>query len=190
MALSPSVTSTLKLATSWLVAAAVGIVGIRHVDEISALIGVAVPIAATTEDRTGEREEPPPTVPVSRTSRTVELKASGYGHFHARVYINGRPIDTMVDTGASLVALPYEDARAAGITVRDSDYTHRVNTANGVARVAIVMLDSVAIEDIVVRNVRAAVAEPGKLTKPLLGMTFLGQLRRAEISRGVLTLEE
>jgi aspartyl protease family protein len=65
-----------------------------------------------------------------------------------------------------------------------------VSTANGVARVAVVTLDSVAIEDIVVHDVRAAVAEPGKLTKTLLGMSFLGQLRRAEMSRGVLVLEE
>ena len=76
------------------------------------------------------------------------------------------------------------------VHVRDPDFTHRVTTANGIARVAIVTLDSVAIEDIMVRNVRAAVAEPGKLTKTLLGMSFLGQLRRTEMSRGVLVLEE
>jgi hypothetical protein len=37
---------------------------------------------------------------------------------------------------------------------------------------------------------RAAVAEPGKLTKTLLGMSFLGQFRRAEMSHGVLVLKE
>jgi predicted aspartyl protease len=38
--------------------------------------------------------------------------------------------------------------------------------------------------------VRAAVAEPGKLQTTLLGMSFLGQLSRAEMSRGVLLLEK
>ena len=90
----------------------------------------------------------------------------------------------MVDTGASIVALTFEDAASAGIHVRDPEFTHRVSTANGVARVAMITLDSVAIDDIMVRNVRAAVAERGKLTKTLLGMSFLGQLSRTEMSRG------
>ncbi len=53
-----------------------------------------------------------------------------------------------------------------------------------------ITLDSVAIDDITVRNVRAAVADAGKLTKTLLGMSFLGQLSRTEMSRGMLVLEE
>jgi aspartyl protease family protein len=96
----------------------------------------------------------------------------------------------MVDTGASIVALTHEDARNTGVHIRDSDYKHRVSTANGIARVALVTLDTLALDDIVVRDVRAAVAEPGKLTKTLLGMSFLGQLRRTEMSGGVLVLEE
>ena len=137
-------------------------------------------------------DEPGEALPAPRTSggRTVELKAGAHGHFFSRIYVNGRAVQAMVDTGASIVALTYEDARDAGVHIRDGDYTHRVSTANGVARVALVTLDSVAIEDIVVHDVRAAVAEPGKLTKTLLGMSFLGQLRRAEMSRGVLVLEE
>ena len=66
----------------------------------------------------------------------------------------------------------------------------RVNTANGVARVAPVMLDQISIDDITIRNVRAVVAERGRLNQTLLGMTFLGQLSRAEMSRGILTLQE
>ena len=56
-------------------------------------------------------------------------------------YRRGRPIDVLVDSGASIVALSYDDARRAGVYVRDSDYTQRVSTANGLARVAPVMLD-------------------------------------------------
>ena len=69
-------------------------------------------------------------------ARTVELKAGAYGHFHANAEINGQPVSVMVDTGASIVALTFEDARAAGLYVRDSDFTQRVSTANGFARVA------------------------------------------------------
>jgi aspartyl protease family protein len=55
---------------------------------------------------------------------------------------------------------------------------------------AAVMLDTVSIEEITVRNVRAAVAEPGKLATSLLGMSFLGQLAGTEMSKGVLVLKE
>ena len=44
-----------------------------------------------------------------------------------------------------------------------SDFTQRVSTANGLARVAPVMLDRVSIGDITVRNVPAAVTERGSL---------------------------
>ena len=66
---------------------------------------------------------------------------------------------------------------------------HVLPPANGTARVAAVTLDDVAIEDITVHNVRAVVAEPGNLQTTLLGMTFLSQLSRTEMSRGVLLLE-
>ena len=68
----------------------------------------------------------------------------------------------MVDTGASIVALTFEDAERAGLYIRDRDYTQRVNTANGLARIAPVTLDRVSIGDIMVRNVPAAVSEPGQ----------------------------
>lgn len=120
----------------------------------------------------------------------VELRADAGGHFMTDAYVNGRRVGVMVDTGATIVALSNEDAAAAGIFPRASDFTGRANTANGVSRVAFVILDTVAIGDITVRGVRAAVAEPGRLTTSLLGMSFLGKLRRAEISRGTLVLED
>lgn len=65
-----------------------------------------------------------------------------------------------------------------------------MQTANGVARVAAVTIDTLSIDDITVRNVRAAVAERGKLGTTLLGMSFLSRLSKAEMSRGVLLLQE
>ena len=126
----------------------------------------------------------------SRSGYRVELRADGGGHFMTDAYVNGRRVNVMVDTGATIVALSSEDAAAAGIFPRSSDFTGRANTANGIARMAFVTLDSVTIGDITVRDVRAAVAEPGRLSTSLLGMSFLGKLRRAEISRGTLVIED
>jgi aspartyl protease family protein len=121
--------------------------------------------------------------------RRVELRADAGGHFFAGAHINGSRINVMVDTGATIVALTFEDAERAGIFPRDADFTGRVSTANGTARVAYVTLDSVSIDDITVRGVKAAVAEPGRLGTSLLGMSFLGKLR-TEIARGKLVLED
>ena len=145
----------------------------------------AVRITDTGSARTeGTRASPIP------RGRVVELKAEAHGHYYASAEVNGRPIDVLVDSGASIVALTYEDAYRAGLSVRDSDYTHRVNTANGPARVAPVTLDRVSIGDITVRNVPAAVSEPGKLGTSLLGMSFLGRLQQIDIRSGVLVLKE
>jgi aspartyl protease family protein len=96
----------------------------------------------------------------------------------------------MVDTGATMVALTYEDASRAGMYIRDRDYTQRVSTANGAARVAPVILDRVSVGTITVRNVPAAVSEPGMLATSLLGMSFLGRLQRVDMRSGVLVLSE
>lgn len=121
---------------------------------------------------------------------TVSLPAGAYGHFEAEAEINGRTIDVMVDTGASLVALTYDDARRLGIYVKPSDFTHIAQTANGTARVAPVTISRISIGDITVRNVPAVVSERGKSERTLLGMSFLGRLSRVEMRGGTLVLQE
>lgn len=198
--LSPSALNALKLAAVWIGIAGAGVLGFVNADLVRDMLGLRLEFSdddapsrpASDAPAAADDDKPTEETSASRASlgRTVQLKAGAHGHFHSRIHVNGRAVQAMVDTGASIVALTFEDARNAGIHVRDGDYTHRVSTANGVARVALVTLDSVAIEDIVVRDVRAAVAEPGKLTTTLLGMSFLSQLRRTQMSRGVLVLEE
>jgi aspartyl protease family protein len=124
------------------------------------------------------------------SGRIVELRAGSGGHYFTRAEINGRAVEVMIDTGASMVALSWEDANRAGIYIRDRDYTQRVQTANGVGRIAPVVLDSISIGPITVRDVPAAVSEPGKLATSLLGMSFLQRLQRVDMRGGVLVLTE
>jgi aspartyl protease family protein len=181
------------MAAAWLFAAGCTVVSIAYFSEIKAtaqnLLGVQVP--TVTRVAVGERDGQAgrDSVPAS-AGRTVELKAGAYGHFHARAEINGQPISVMVDTGASIVALSFEDARAIGIYVRDSDFTHRVSTANGFARIAPITIDRITVGDIMVRDVSGAVMEAGKLGTTLLGMSFLSRLQRVDIRSGMLVLHE
>jgi aspartyl protease family protein len=206
MALSASATNALKLATVWVGLAGFGAITVMNLDLVRDVLGINLEASdfapredrpdqpqSDTDDEAGDKpaaDSEEAAAPRTSGGRTVQLRAGAHGHFHSNIRVNGRTVEAMVDTGASIVALTFEDAASAGIHVRDPEFTHRVSTANGVARVAMITLDSVAIDDIMVRNVRAAVAERGKLTKTLLGMSFLGQLSRTEMSRGMLMLEE
>ena len=59
----------------------------------------------------------------------------------------------------------------------------------GTAKVAPVMIGSVNIGNITVRNIQGAVAERGKLHRTLLGMTFLSKLN-VEMRKNVLVLRQ
>ena len=118
----------------------------------------------------------------------VTVPADRSGHFLVEPSVNGQRLRMIVDTGASVVALSYEDAASAGFRPAPGDFTVTVSTANGVAQAAPVRIDEIQIGDITVRGVQAMVAKPGALNVSLLGMTFLKRLGGFEIAQGRLTL--
>ncbi len=125
-----------------------------------------------------------------RSLEGVELRADRSGHFAANLEINGRPVEALVDTGATIVMLTYEDAQRAGVFLRDRDFTMQMQTANGIAKAAPVTLERVSIGNITIRNVQAGVGEPGLLRTNLLGMSFLKRLNKFEIRSGTLILQD
>jgi aspartyl protease family protein len=189
MALSTGSRSIISEIVVWVCVACTPVAGWLAYQHVRPLLGLDIADESRSET-VHAASVPGGEVPASRSGYRVELRADATGHFMADAYINGRRVNIMVDTGATIVALSDEDAAAAGVFPREADFTGRVHTANGVARVAYVNLDTVSIGDITVRNVRAAVTERGKLTTSLLGMSFLSKLRRAEMSRGRLVLED
>ncbi len=177
-----------RMMASWCIVIAVGAGVVWRTDDVLDLLGLPKASDAQSSD-----QEPALRAQAARSSRldrTVVIRARGNGHYEVTARINGRPIDVMVDTGATVVALTAEDASAIGIFPRAADYTGRTSTANGIARVAPVMIDEISVDDITVRNVRGVVMERGALGVTLLGMSFMSRLSRAEMSRGVLTLQE
>lgn len=179
---------------SWVFFAGVMVVCVTHFDALKAaghrLMGTDPGILAAMRAGEGVGEPAAVEPPVAESGYTVELPIGQDGHYHTDVEINGRTVAVMVDSGASVVALTAEDAETAGIFVTDRDFTARIQTANGTARVAPVFLDDVSIGDITVRDVRAVVSEPGALHVSLLGMTFLNQLDRVDMRSGKLILQD
>jgi aspartyl protease family protein len=178
-------------AAGWLVAGGCAAVAALYFADLKETARglLSLPRVATsqqTASRTAQRALADPAL----SGRTVELRAGAHGHYHADAEINGRRIEVLVDTGASQVALTYEDASRAGIHVRDRDFTQLVRTANGIARVAPVTLDRVSIGDVTVRDVPASVSQRGTLGTTLLGMSFLKRLSRVDMRGTTLILEE
>jgi len=130
-----------------------------------------------------------PRAPSPQAGRSVVLAKARNGHFAAQVRVDGRWLEFLVDTGASHIAMPQKEAARLGIFPRASDYTVRVNTANGVTKAALVQLRTVEIGDILVRDVAAIVHPDEGLSVNLLGMSFLSRVRWTH-DHGRLVLEQ
>lgn len=134
------------------------------------------------------RGEVTPTIAIAQEPGVVELRKAWDGQFRAVTRVNGENVGMLIDTGASIVLLSYEDAMAIGLTADDLSFTQPVTTANGKGYVAPVVLDEVNVGLVGLVGVRAAVAEPGKLHSSLLGMSFLGRLQEISFRRDRLIL--
>lgn len=190
MSMSSGTKTLISEAMSWAAVAVIIAVALANFDQVKSVTSGI--LGLPTAEQMAERqiaEEKASRITSNGLNDTVRLTAGRNGHFFAPVDINGRQIDVMVDTGASMVALTYEDAERAGIFVSPSDFTARSRTANGIARAAIVMIDEIEIGGITVRDVRGSVAEPGRQHITLLGMSFLGRLKSFQMQQGELLLQ-
>ncbi|MBC3884440.1 retropepsin-like aspartic protease family protein [Undibacterium griseum] len=108
------------------------------------------------------------------SNSNVVLTAGEGGHFIAPAMINGVSIRMMVDTGASLIALPASEAIRLGLNYK-SGRPGRASTAGGIVNTYLIKLDTVKIGEIELHQVDASVIESG-LNIPLLGMSFLNRM--------------
>jgi len=116
-----------------------------------------------------------------RAARTVEIVRGRAGDFQVAAKVNDSRVAMVFDTGASSVVLTQEAAKTAGLPLEVLNYSVSVETANGRTRAAPVMLDRLAVGDIVERKVPALIAQPGQLRTSLLGMSFLNRLESWEV---------
>lgn len=110
------------------------------------------------------------------------------GHFWVAGSIEGHPVQFLVDTGATSVAMNEGQARRLGIDYRVVGTPMVAGTAGGNVRGWRIRLDSVKVAGLEVLGVEAAVLEGDSPTEVLLGMSFLNQVRWRE-DNGVLLLE-
>jgi aspartyl protease family protein len=143
--------------------------------------------APATEAQPAKRVE---SAPQTSNYRTVTVRGDARGHFQVEGSVDGRRLDFMVDTGATVVALRERDAGRLGIFPSPRDYTGRTATANGVIRVAPVRLPSLEVNGIRIYDVSAVIIPDDSLGVNLLGMSFLSRVRRFEMANGRLVMEQ
>ncbi|MBY4596981.1 retropepsin-like aspartic protease family protein [Ottowia caeni] len=103
----------------------------------------------------------------------IVLSADSRGHFFTQGSINNRPVQFMVDTGASDVALGQSEADRLGIDYKSATPV-RMNTANGVAQGWRLKLRNVKVGEVTLYDVDAVVT-PLPMPAVLLGNSFLNR---------------
>ncbi len=123
-------------------------------------------------------------------ARMIEIRAGDHGHYVTTASIEHMPVSVLVDTGASKVALSYEDAERIGLKPFALRFDQPVATANGVVEAATVTLRRIEIDNVIVHDVDGMVLPQGAMRGTLLGMSFLSRLRGFRMSDGTLYLEQ
>ncbi len=125
----------------------------------------------------------------------ISLRRDG-NTFYASVVINGKHTTEMVvDSGASLISLPYELAISMGLKPEPSDKRILIEIADGSTITGVLKkIASVRVGTFEVKDVECAVLGPEAVSAtPLLGMTFLGefqfQLDSADATLGMTQIE-
>ncbi len=171
-----------RLMTSWGTSlVAIAILGLQFINTVDVKALVAQNLTPGDQGASSAAPAPAPEAPEAAplqqatTYGEVEIKAGRNGNFYARANVNGSNVPVLIDTGATFVALRYEDAEALSLDPLNLDYTMKISTANGVSYAAPVELDEVTIGGITVNNVDAIVTKPGTMHITLLGMTYLSR---------------
>lgn len=109
-----------------------------------------------------------------RESPVVRVAQDSHGLYRTSGMINDHPVNFIIDTGATLVAMNLNQAIALGITY-DKKPT-MVETAAGKAQAYMTNLQRVSIGGILVYNVPAIIVIGNSPTDVLLGRSFLNRV--------------
>ena len=121
------------------------------------------------------------------SKRVVRIASQQGGHHWVRGQVNGRSVDFVVDTGASVISMNLSTAKRLGIDYQKGKPA-QASTANGVIEVRSVLLEKVTVGSIIQNQVAATVHMDDSLPVVLLGNSFLSNVdMRTE--DGVLVLE-
>lgn len=115
----------------------------------------------------------------SESGDALEIDRSPDGHFYAEVSINGTPVNILVDTGASAVALSRDDARRVGLAISARMDGIVGQGASGDVRGEYALIDRIDLGNASAEDLPAIVLDTGQ--QSLLGQNFLQEFDSVEI---------
>ena len=110
------------------------------------------------------------------SAQTATLYANNDGHFLGNGFINGAPIQFLVDTGATTVAMRAREARRLGLNYQGGE-VGLASTAAGNVKAYRISLNTVKVGAIVLHQVEAMVVDGDSPPVVLLGMTVLNRVQ-------------
>jgi aspartyl protease family protein len=106
-------------------------------------------------------------------NKEVVLERNRYGHYVASGEINNEPVEFLLDTGATLVAIPEHIAKQLNLK---KGRTFQSQTANGSSQSYATTIERLTLGGIVMTNVPASISSGMEFDEILLGMSFLKHL--------------
>lgn len=131
-----------------------------------------------------------PAIVAPGLGRVETIAPDRFGQFSTAIEVEGLLLPVVVDTGAYMVCINYDEADRLGYRPLPSDFRSILNTANGQVAYAKIALREVRLGTITVRDVEALVAPRGALGRGLLGMNFLKKLSSFSTEGGRLILHQ
>ncbi|QJU57593.1 TIGR02281 family clan AA aspartic protease [Sphingomonas sp. AP4-R1] len=125
-----------------------------------------------------------PSLPKAGDAR---LARSDDGFFYADARINGHPVRLLVDTGASALMLPAQQARRLGVNMHALAYDGHIRTSSGTARIARVTIDRMTVAGQTFEDVPAMILPRGD-SVGLMGQAVLARFRSVSIEGDMLAL--
>ena len=114
---------------------------------------------------------------------SISIPMNHMGMFQISGSINGVPVNFLVDTGASSVAMSEKTAKKIGLQYKLYGDRAISSTAAGDTRSWLMPLKKVSVAGLELTNVHGAVVEKMDFDEVLLGMSFLRQLNMSNNGR-------
>jgi aspartyl protease family protein len=106
-------------------------------------------------------------------NKEVTLERNRYGHYVANGEINNQHVEFLLDTGATLVAIPEHIAQRLKLK---KGRAFQSQTANGTSQSYATTIDRLTLGGIVMTNIPASISSGMEFDEILLGMSFLKHL--------------
>ena len=114
---------------------------------------------------------------IAAEKKFVRIPRDNTGMYRIAGFINGVPVNFLVDTGASQVAMNESTARRVGLQYKLYGQKTEVSTAAGNSSAWYLKLKKVRVGGVEIKQVDALVLKGVGLDEVLLGMSFLKQLK-------------